>query len=227
MSLTTKAREFWDDFNSENMARFKLVLAGPHVDAMSSEERERYWHLTALNDMNKILDLGGTPVPDWRVLDLGCGAGRLLLVMRHMFAQVDGVDFSPKMLTLAKRYCEGVGVGRLILNDGETLAGLASTYYDLVYSMLVFQHIRSRRVALSYASEVHRVLKYGGVFRLQVHEVNENLGAPDEEGNPRVQYGMAGNGYTPAALVDLLGEGGFQSVEVEQVPPWLWATAYK
>ncbi|WP_422936372.1 class I SAM-dependent methyltransferase [Sinomonas sp. P47F7] len=50
-----------------------------------------------------------------RVLDAGCGAGRMMPVLATFGCQVEGVDFPPEMIRRARQ-----GLGRLLTSVGMT-----------------------------------------------------------------------------------------------------------
>lgn len=102
----------------------------------------------------------------WRVLEIGCGVGRLARPLAARVAHVVGVDVSAEMVRRAKEYCSGLPNvefhptgGRLDFPDGS---------FDLVFSHIVFQHLPRKAYAERYFREAYRVLVPGGVFRVQV-----------------------------------------------------------
>jgi ubiquinone/menaquinone biosynthesis C-methylase UbiE len=104
-----------------------------------------------------------------RALEIGCGPGRLMRPMSRNFGELHGVDVSDEMIRLAE---ERFGASRSIhlhQTNGADLAPLPSGYFDFVYSYAVFQHIPSREVVLTYFDEIRRVLKDGGLARLQLN----------------------------------------------------------
>jgi len=114
-----------------------------------------------------------------RALEIGCGPGRLLRPMSRNFGELHGVDVSDEMIRLAQ---ERFGASRSIhlrVTNGSGLAPLASDYFDFVYSYAVFQHIPSREVVLSYFDEIRRVLKTGGLVRLQLNGLPPGGKTPD------------------------------------------------
>ena len=116
---------------------------------------------------------------DTRALEIGCGPGRLLRPMSRNFGELHGVDVSNEMIRLAE---ERFGASRSIhlhVTNGCDLAPLASDYFDFVYSYAVFQHIPSREVVLAYFDEIRRVLKAGGLARLQLNGLPPRGKAPD------------------------------------------------
>jgi ubiquinone/menaquinone biosynthesis C-methylase UbiE len=190
------------------------------------DKRLQVWNESAGGSVAQLLS--GIPhQPSWKVLEIGCGIGRLIKPLREMFAEVDGVDIADNMIRFGEQYLsDSKGKGRLAKNNGCDLAGFDDAGYDYVYSTIVFQHIRSLSVVQRYLREIFRVLKPGGFFRLQVHDTTEaNFGAFDGEANPRLQYEMFGNAYTPDQLRVLLAEHGYDVQDVTHTTPWIWATA--
>lgn len=96
------------------------------------------------------------------VLEIGCGIGRLttLFAKSRPDWQLHGIDISPKMLSLTPP-----STVKYKLSDGRTIP-YPNQCFDSVYSMLVFQHI-SDYAKRDYIAEAARVLKAGGVFRVQ------------------------------------------------------------
>ena len=105
--------------------------------------------------------------PRWRVLEIGCGVGRLLRPLSGRVARVVGVDVSDEMLAGAQARCEGLPNVELFRTDGG-LDFLPDAGFDLVFSHIVFQHLPRKAYAERYFREAFRVLAPGGVFRVQV-----------------------------------------------------------
>jgi SAM-dependent methyltransferase len=99
-----------------------------------------------------------------RVLDFGCGAGRLTQALADYAGEVVGVDVSPPMLAVA-RELDTAGRCRFVLNDTADLRQFAAGGFDLVYSDLVLQHLPAS-VIDGYLAEIVRVLAPDGVALL-------------------------------------------------------------
>jgi ubiquinone/menaquinone biosynthesis C-methylase UbiE len=102
---------------------------------------------------------------NWRVLEIGCGPGRLLAPLAERFREVIGVDFSQDMINYATRRLSAFTNIILQKNDGATLP-FQDQSVDLVLSVIAFQHM-SLVAIRSYFSETFRVLKPSGLFRFQ------------------------------------------------------------
>ena len=94
-------------------------------------------------------------------LDLGCGKGELLTLLRDDFGQVAGCDPSTEMLGTVE------GVDKRAQSDPEKIP-FGNTEFELVTAAGVFHHVPPpSRLAL--VREVARVLKPGGIFAVLEH----------------------------------------------------------
>jgi SAM-dependent methyltransferase len=109
-----------------------------------------------------------------RVLDFGCGVGRILvpLLARSSVQHVVGVDISPSMLAEAGRNCGTGHAARLdlVLSDDELTR--VDGQFDLVHSCIVLQHIDVARGRGLFAALLERVAP-GGYGVLQIHYGND------------------------------------------------------
>ena len=219
-----KQREFWN-VNTMQEAMFQRVYSDRRILGLPPEQQLRSFLESADSSVQRIFrELPSQP--SWKVLEIGCGVGRLVKPLRDLFAEVDGVDIAANMIEFARQYlADGRQNGRLLVNSGSDLCELASERYDLVFSMIVFQHIRSAAVVRGYFNEIFRVLKPGGWFRIQVYDrSNPGMGDFQEEAAPGAEHGMLGNGYTVEQLRDMLTQHRFEVTDLIHEKPWIWAT---
>jgi SAM-dependent methyltransferase len=109
----------------------------------------------------------GLPTRWGRVLDFGCGAGRLSQALARYADEVIGVDIAPSMVDMAGRLDRSGGRCRFVLNETADLRRFPDGDFDLVYSALVVQHL-PRPAIEGYLAEFLRVLRPGGVAVVQV-----------------------------------------------------------
>ncbi len=94
-------------------------------------------------------------------LDLGCGKGELLSLLRNDFGRVAGCDPSAKMLNDAE------GIETRVQHDSGEIP-FADAEFDFVTAVCVYHHVpAAARAALT--REVARVLKPEGVFAIIEH----------------------------------------------------------
>ena len=97
------------------------------------------------------------------VLDVGCGSGTLLGLLKHRGFRVTGLDFSAEAAAIAKAE-NGVDVAVGSLEE----AHFPAESFDVVTLFHVMEHVTNPRQVLA---EVSRVLKPNGVAILQVPNI--------------------------------------------------------
>jgi SAM-dependent methyltransferase len=97
-----------------------------------------------------------------RVLDYGCGVGRLVVPFASRSQEVVGVDVSPSMLQEARENCKRLGANSVSLLHANDLDSLAPASFDLIHSYIVFQHIPVARGELILRKLIS-LLSEGGV----------------------------------------------------------------
>lgn len=131
-----------------------------------------------------------TTSPDERrALEIGCGPGRLMLPLSRHFREIHGVDVSERMIRLAQENLAGIAHARVHTADGTSLELFNDESFDFVYSYAVFQHIPSREVVFNYLEETRRVLRNGGVARMQFNGLEESSGKYDTWSGVRFKAG--------------------------------------
>jgi SAM-dependent methyltransferase len=107
-------------------------------------------------------------LPRWRrhALDFGCGAGRLTQALASHFEHAVGVDVAPGMLETARGLNRKGDRCEFVLNDEPDLRRFPDDSFDMVYSVLVLQHLPSD-LQRRYAAELARVLVPGGLLVFQ------------------------------------------------------------
>jgi len=106
--------------------------------------------------------------PTDRVVEIGCGVGRLTRPMASRAASVTAVDVSKEMLLQAQHLNQSLRNVTWVLGDGVSLAGIPDAEADACVSHVVFQHIPDPSITLGYVREIGRVLCPGGWAAFQV-----------------------------------------------------------
>jgi SAM-dependent methyltransferase len=100
-----------------------------------------------------------------RILDFGCGCGRVIRHLRHLPAELHGCDSNP----VAVEWCgEHLPFARFRVNALGSPLAYDGDAFDVVYALSVFTHLPERWQSF-WMGELRRVLKPGGVLFLSLH----------------------------------------------------------
>jgi SAM-dependent methyltransferase len=97
-----------------------------------------------------------------RVLDLGCGIGRVAAAVAQEAGSVLGLDISPAMVGAARARHGGVPNLAFEVAGGRDLAGLPDASFDLVLAVDVFPYLVQAGLEATMIAEAARVLRPGG-----------------------------------------------------------------
>jgi len=93
-------------------------------------------------------------------LDIGCGNGRHLIPASEKCSIAVGLDFSIKMLEMAKRNIMEKGIENVILIGGDARRlPFPDNFFDGILFIASLHNIRRRKERIQSLSEVRRVLK--------------------------------------------------------------------
>jgi len=104
---------------------------------------------------------------NWRALEIGCGSGRLMRPMSRHFLEIHGVDVSADLIRQARENLLDIPNARPHQIHGTNLEDFADQSFDFAYSFDLFPHIPSQELVLAFLREIHRVMRSGGLVRLQ------------------------------------------------------------
>lgn len=107
--------------------------------------------------------------PDSLVLDVGCGAGIKSQYLLNKSLRVVGIDFSEKMIEIAKREVPNATFHVMDIKD---LSGLQESF-DGIFAQAVLLHIPEKEVS-SVIDELKSKLKDGGYLYVAVKGRKEN-----------------------------------------------------
>lgn len=161
-----KMRRDWDDRARENARYYVATGRKDWTDEDFFASGEKAVSEDVLTDMTNVCQ--GRDPQTMRVLEIGCGAGRVTRALSKIFGEIHGVDVSGQMVAQARQALRDRPNVFLYQNNGCDLTVIPEQEYDFAYSTIVFQHIPSYEVIDSYVREVHRLLRPGALFKFQV-----------------------------------------------------------
>lgn len=173
-----KMRKDWDERAKENARYYVNTATENWSDDQFFASGERTVAEEILTDMGNICQ-GKTPV-EMRVLEIGCGAGRVTRALARLFGQVHAVDVSGEMVRLATEAVAGFPGAKVYQNNGKDLSVIPELPFDFAFSTIVFQHIPSREIIENYVREVSRLLRPGALFKFQLQGDSTMITAPDD-----------------------------------------------
>lgn len=173
------------------------ALAAEHPDIVASSLDDRPLDRALFTTFAELVRAGG----NGPVADVGCGPGRVTILLSDLGLDAFGIDLSPGMLALARRthphlrFEEG---SMLALDLPDASLGGLLAYYSII-------HIPWDQRPQLFA-EFHRVLAPGGVLMLAFQIGNEHKHRTELFGTP-----ISINWYRqqPAEVAALLRDAGF------------------
>lgn len=166
MSTVENERNYWDS---------QVERIGADRAAWDDEQFDQVAQST-FTFLNTIF----APKPHQKILDIGCGAGRILfpLAAAHPDTTFIGIDVSPAMVSEALRRADSKKLFNVYVldTDGRHIPQTI-VKIDGAYSVLVFQHLDPETVH-DYITQVASKLRQGGkfVFQFVVGDPSEDSG---------------------------------------------------
>ena len=158
-------REFWDRRASENA----LWYIDSSLDFKHPDETA-FWEAGEEVLRGSVDHFGLALGPGMRVLEIGCGIGRVTRALAKRGAGVVGTDVSEQMIERGKTALQDLSNVTLMAGNGRDLSKFADHSFDAVFSFVTFQHIPDPEVTCNYIREMGRALVPGGWALFQVSQ---------------------------------------------------------
>lgn len=201
------------------------------VDGSTNEETARLTGIYSARQVSLALDLQPTD----RILELGCGVGRIGRELAPKVAHWEGCDISANMIGVARdRLAEFPNIGLTELHRS-SLQPLADNSFDKAYCVAVFIHMDKEDFYL-YLEEMARVLKPGGLLYFDVWNMASKVGwrryaleiATYAQADHAARKDVARNQFSsPQEVSVFLEHAGFDLLLLEAESPWVQAVAVK
>ncbi len=173
-----KMRDDWDQRARENARHYVNTAVTEWTDEEFFASGEKTVAEEILTDLGNICQ--GKAPGEMRVLEIGCGAGRVTRALAKLFGEVHAVDVSGEMVRLATEALRPYPKAFVYQNNGKDLTVVPDVQFDFAFSSIVFQHIPSRAIIENYVGEVQRLLRPGGLFKFQVQGDSSIETRPDD-----------------------------------------------
>nr|MBA2771649.1 class I SAM-dependent methyltransferase [Sphingomonas sp.] len=127
---------------------------------MADLDQRHWWYLGRRRVLASLIDRLARPPADGRILEVGCGTGHNLTMLRQ-FADVDAVELDESVRAIAESR-----LGRQVMSARlPELTGVADRNYDLIAALDVIEHISDDTAALQ---AIARKLRPGGKLVITV-----------------------------------------------------------
>jgi SAM-dependent methyltransferase len=193
--INDKMRDEWDERATTKAGAIRWI-----TDGYSGGE-EAFYALGGahLMDMLYALSLKGISIPKDAIgCEVGCGIGRMTVLMARRFKWLYATDISQKMIDKAPKIDNVQYIATGTLRD-------VLEKVDFVLSHLVFQHMPKDEF-YRYLDEMYDILKPSGVAHFQMHESDK----PEEQGDSTILV----RGYTKDELRDKIDESKWEIVSL-------------
>lgn len=180
LNITRQAarmRRDWEQRARENARYYVATGQEQWTDEEFFQSGELVLREDILNDLGNICQ--GRDPKQMRVLEIGCGAGRVTRALARRFGHVYAVDISGEMVRQATVALKEFPNAHIFRNNGRDLSVVRDHWWqrwgmggklqlDFAFSSMVFQHIPYREIIENYVCEVNRRLRPGALFKFQV-----------------------------------------------------------
>jgi len=160
-----ESKNKWNRLAKEN-ARYVVMTdfgEGITEEQFRSSGKKDYDTLVKEDEIfHSVGDLGNR-----KILEIGCGIGRITEFLSDAFGEVSGVDISEEMIqTGRKRLTDKMNV-HLHSTNGLDYP-FPDESFDIVFSFITFQHMPDKNTVKKNIEEIARVLKKDGIAKIQL-----------------------------------------------------------
>jgi SAM-dependent methyltransferase len=208
-NLADAMKRDWDDRAREN--------AKWYINTVRKDQTDDEFDATGRPEVaNFVLSdpilTAGRDLKNLRLLEIGCGIGRMTRLLAEAFGEVHATDVSAEMIDQARARLKDYPNVHLHETNGVNFAALPGDYFDVIFSVYVFQHVPNAEVIHSNIRDACRSLKPGGIFKFQVcgidHEAYARIPKDTWTGAPFTETDIRRAAReSRAKLVSILGYG--------------------
>lgn len=153
----------WEKWGREDP--YFAVLSEPRFRAGCIDRHREDFFLSGqafIDDVLRRYQEAFGELPRDRVLDHGCGVGRLTLPLAERFSSVVALDVSPAMLAEARANADVRQITNVRFHLADDALSGADGAFDFVVSHLVLQHVPVRRGMRIFSNLLDKVRRGGG-----------------------------------------------------------------
>ncbi|HLW60021.1 MAG TPA: class I SAM-dependent methyltransferase [bacterium] len=161
----------WRTIRRDKIAPDGILFPPPRLRTTVAGKSDPSWwfgsgELSARDILGTLAENGFYIGSGWKVLDFGCGAGR---VIRHLWsvarADLYGTDSNPMLVDWCDRVLK---FAQFTLSQPTPPLMYPASYFDVIYAISVLTHLPEED-QLSWMREFSRVLRPGGLLLITTH----------------------------------------------------------
>jgi SAM-dependent methyltransferase len=170
----------WDWRARENAKWFINTFKLEQSDEEFDETGQRDFEGLILKEL-PLLTGGGRNPGSLRLLEIGCGIGRMTRHLAGLFGEIHAVDVSGEMIRLARERLSAPPHVRFYESSGFDF-DFPDDHFDLIISAYVFQHVPAASVIRANIRDAFRTLRPGGIFKFATNGITDPdfLNAPKD-----------------------------------------------
>lgn len=142
--MNASQRDVWERYGREHPYYGVLTWSSYRGRILNDVSRNAFFS-SGRHDVRRMMSLvrrhTGKAGPFERILEFGCGVGRMALAAADYATTVVGVDVSSAMCDEATRNRDRIGINNVVFTVPERGLSRDLPPYDLIFSYIVFQHI--------------------------------------------------------------------------------------
>ncbi len=219
-ACSARMKKDWNERAEEDAKWFINTVSRNQSEAEFFESGRREvseWWLPDFRDT-----LQGRDLSQLKVFEFGCGIGRMTSHLAEHFGELWAADVSGEMVAQGRERFAHLPNLRWLEIDGIELTNVPDDYFDLIFSLYVFQHVPSKEAVAQAIASAYRKLKPGGF--LKVH--TNGLVLPDYDAVAKDTW--QGTTFSEAEVRQLVVALGGQLIGLfGGTTPYCWATIKK
>ena len=110
-----------------------------------------------------------------RLLEIGCGIGRMTRPLAEIFGEVYASDVSGEMIVRGQRRLRDCTNVIFSETNGVDFHLFADCFFDVIFCAYVYQHVPTADMIRANLTDAFRVLRPGGVFKFQTNGVTNEI----------------------------------------------------
>ena len=167
--FTFEMKRDWDWRARENAKWFINIHKFEQSEDEFDETGRLHFERFVVDELDLLTD--GRDPGQLRVLEIGCGIGRMTRHFAKVFGEVHGVDVSGEMV---RKAIERLGHHPNLFfyeTSGIDFSAFPDEHFDLVFSAYVFQHVPSAEIVSASVRDAFRCLKPRGILNFQTNGI--------------------------------------------------------